>query len=284
LLNTLVYPHWQHRPFREIKRGDVAALLDRIVDQNGARQADVVLAIIRKMMNWYATRNDDYSSPVVRGMGRYNAGDRKRKRFLGMPLAEGRDYNDDEIRALWTACGESGTFGALVKVALLTGQRREKVDGMQWGHVVDGVWTIPSAAREKGNAGSLRLPQLVLDIIQAQPRIAGNPHVFPGRGRGPFNSFSERKAELDAKLPDMAPWVLHDLRRTARSLMSRAGVNSDHAERVLGHVIKGVEGVYDQHPYGPEKGAALERLAALVRTILDPPSGANVVPLPAREA
>ena len=50
-------------------------------------------------------------------------------------------------------------------------------------------------------------------------------------------------------------WTLHDLRRTARSLMSRAGVPSEHAERVLGHVIKGVEGIYDRHGYSEEKGS-----------------------------
>jgi hypothetical protein len=161
---------------------------------------------------------------------------------------------------------------------------------MQWADLVDGKWRIPSEEREKTNAGNLRLPQLVLDIINAQPRIDGNPHVFPGstRGRrrlkgkpsGPpaFNSFSQAKAELDAKLPDLPHWTLHDLRRTARSLMSRAGVASDIAERVLGHAIAGVEGVYDQHDYAEEKADALQRLAALVETIINPPED-NVVAL-----
>jgi integrase len=116
--------------------------------------------------------------------------------------------------------------------------------------------------------------------IAAQPRIAGNPYVFSGRGSGPFNSFSERKADLDDALPDGTPaWVLHDLRRTARSLMSRAGVSSEHAERVLGHVIRGVEGVYDRHTYAEEKANALAALAALVERIVNPPSASNVVQL-----
>ncbi len=86
-----------------------------------------------------------------------------------------------------------------------------------------------------------------------QPRIAGNPYVFAGRGSGPFNSFSQRKDELDQKLPAMPPWVIHDLRRTAKTLMARAGVRPDISERVLGHAIKGVEGVYDVHDYSDEK-------------------------------
>lgn len=161
LLNTLIFPQWQDRPFREIKRSDVADLLDKIVDKNGARQADKALAIIRKMMNWYATRNGDYVSPVVKGMGRYHPADRKRTRILA----------DNEIRALWKACDDMGAFGALLETSLLTAQRKEKVATMRWDDVksIAHVWTIPSELREKPNAGKLRLPPAVLDIINAQP-------------------------------------------------------------------------------------------------------------------
>jgi integrase len=273
-LKKYIYPAWQHRPFRGLKRADVADLLDRIEDNHGKRQADLCLAIIRKMMNWYATRNDDYLSPIVRGMQRSNAGDRRRKRIL----------DDDEIRALWKACdaiNDETSFGALMKVLLLTAQREGKVATMKWNDLVDGEWRIPGESREKGTAGNIKLPQKALDVIEKQPRITGNPYVFSGRG-GHFNNFTHGKDALDIKLketlPDMPPWVIHDLRRTARSLMSRAGVRPDISERVLGHAIPGVEGVYDRHMYDDEKADALNRLAALVESILSPPEG-NVVAL-----
>ncbi len=76
----------------------------------------------------------------------------------------------------------------------------------------------------------------------------------------------------------MPPWTLHDLRRTARSLMSRAGVRPDISERVLGHAIPGVQGVYDRHTYDSEKADALKRLSDLISKIVKPPKG-NVVPL-----
>jgi integrase len=272
-LSKYVYPRWADRPFTELRRGDVTALLDKIEDEHGPRQADLVLAIIRKLMRWQAARTDEYVAPVVPGMKRANSADRKGKRIL----------NDDEIRALWACTDEMGTYGALLKVALLTGQRRAKVATLRWDDLIDGEWRIRTERREKGNAGTLRLPAAVLDIITAQSRIAGNPHVFPAAvGVGPFNSFSQRKEELDAKLcaqlPAMAPWVVHDLRRTARSLLSRAGVSSDHAERVLGHSIPGVEGIYDRHPYRDEIGAALAKLAALIEAIINRPAG-NVLPM-----
>jgi integrase len=270
-LTVYVYPAWGKRGFREIKRRDVANLLDVIEDNHGKRQADVVLSIIRKLMNWHVTRDDDYVSPVVRGMKRAT-GNGGRERILA----------EDEIRALWNACGGMGTYGALLKLLLLTAQREGKVAEMRWTDIVDGVWTIPTEEREKGNAGKIKLPPLALDILAAQPQIAGNPFVFAGSPRGrrsprpaAFCGFSEAKRQLDAKLP-LPHWTLHDLRRTARSLMSKAGVRPDIAERVLGHAIQGVEGIYDRHSYAEEKADALKRLARQVATIVNPPAD-NVV-------
>jgi integrase len=102
-----------------------------------------------------------------------------------------------------------------------------------------------------------------------------------GRGGGHFNGFSEGKKVFDAKVK-IPHWTVHDLRRTARSLMSRAGVRPDIAERALGHAIKGVEGTYDRHSYRDEKADALKRLADLVEKILYPPVG-NVVSLVAAQ-
>ena len=279
LLNKYILPAWKKRSFIDIRRGDVSKLLDQIEDEHGARQADICLAIIRKIMNWHASRTNDYTSPIVKGMGRYNPQEHKRKRVLGRD--NDRKTNDEEIRVFWACADGMGTFGALVKVLLLTGQRRSKVVAMRWSDLDDGVWHIPAEHREKSNAELLRLPPIALDVIAAQPKIVGNPYVFAAAvGKGPFNSFSQHKDELDAKmrerLPNMERWVLHDLRRTARSLMSRAGVPSEHAERTLGHAIKGVEGVYDRHRYDEEKADALDRLANLIETIVNTPADAEL--------
>jgi integrase len=192
--------------------------------------------------------------------------------------ARDRILSDDEIRAVWNACTGMNTFGALVRVLLLTGQRKDKLATLRWPDIVDGVWTVATEEREKGNIGKVKLPQLALDVIAAQPRTS-SAYVFSSRG-GPFSSFSQCKAALDKKVPaDMPGWVLHDLRRTARSLMSRIGVHDSHAERVLGHAIGGVKGVYDRHPYFTEKSEALQKLAVCIEQIINPPSTTNVVEL-----
>jgi integrase len=270
-LKVYVYPKWGGRNFLEIRRPEVNELLDGIVDNHGKSQADAVLAIVRGICNWYAAnRSEHYVSPIVAKMkrDRRKPKDRARSRFLA----------DDEIRAVWKAAGEVGTFGALVKVALLTGQRREKVSHMQWADVSpDGVWTIAREKGEKGTAGKIKLPQLALSVIQAQPHIAGNPYVFAGRGKTAFNSFSQRKDELDEKLPNMPAWTLHDLRRTCRKLMTRARVRPDIGELALGHSIKGIQAVYDDpQEYQPLIDEALQRVANEIETIINPPAP-NVV-------
>jgi len=279
ILTKYVYPKWKDRAFLEITRREVNDLLDEVVDNHGRSQADAVLAQVRAVMTWFQSRDENYTSPIVRGMRR----NKNRK-------ARDRVLSDDEIRALWKASDGSGAFGAILKVLLLTAQRREKVARMQWGDITDGTWTIAADDREKGTVGKVALPQGVIEILEKQPRLAGNPHVFHGSRRGrrrskntltippAFNSWSQRKQELDDHLPGMKPWTIHDLRRTARSLMSRAGVRPDIAERVLGHAIPGVEGVYDRHQYDEEKADALRRLAALIEGIVNP-AQPNVIPM-----
>ena len=153
-----------------IKRRDVAALLDHIEDNGGPVMATEVARLLRGISNWYSTRNDDYVSPVTRGMRRSSTKERARERIL----------SDDEIRAMWGAADKHDVFGALIKMLLLTGQRREKVATMRWQDVsVDGVWTIPAEAREKGNARELVLPDAALEIIRARPRLNQIPTSSP---------------------------------------------------------------------------------------------------------
>jgi integrase len=260
LLNTLILPAWADREFLSLRRSDVSALLDAVEDRNGARQADYVLAIVRGIMNWFATRNDAYVPAIVRGMRRTESKKRERERLL----------SDDEIREVWRAAEAGGSFGALVRILLLTAQRRGAAVRMKWSDLKDGTWTIATEEREKGNAGFLALPPAAIEIIEAQPQFGANPFVFAGRGDGPINGFSKAKAKFDAKLKTVEPWTVHDLRRTARSLMARAGVRSEIAERVMGHAIAGVEGVYNRHAYTDEKAHALAALASLLDGIVHP--------------
>ncbi len=267
-LKVYVYPELGHVPINDIRRSDIANLLDKIEDKNGATQANRVLATLRKLFNWHCTRDDEFISPVVKGMARTIPAEHKRDRVM----------SDEEIRLMWPILDNMGTYGALVKVLLLSGQRLGKVREMQWSDLEDGVWTIPVAhKREKANGGKLPLPRMVQEVIKAQDEIKGNPYVFPAtRGNGRFNGFPKSKVRLDERLREalggeLEPWVLHSLRHTAKTLMARIKVSDFDSERTLGHVIAGIGGTYNHHAYTEEKGVALERLSAEIGRIVDPP-------------
>jgi integrase len=250
ILARYVLPKWKDRPFLEIRRREVNDLLDQIEDNSGPAQANAALAVVRGIMTWHQARDKNYASPIVRGM-------KKRK-----STPRDRILTDEEIRAVWTATEAPESFSPIVRLALLTGQRREKIVTMRWSDINGDIWTMAREDREKRTAGELKLPAVALDLVLTRLRIEGNPYVFASGTDKHFNSWSQRKAELDERLPSSMPaWTIHDLRRTARSLMSRAGVRPDIAERVLGHTIAGVEGVYDRYPYFEEKADALSRLS-----------------------
>ena len=118
--------------------------------------------------------------------------------------------------------------------------------------------------------------------------------VFTISGNHGMQGFSKFKAHFDGRMlaearkmaaergddPEaitLERWTIHDLRRSARSLMTQAGIAPDHAERALGHVIVGVRGVYDRHSYHDEKQKAFDALAVQVERIRKP--APNVVPL-----
>src|SRR5262249_46466664 len=103
MLERLVYPELGKRPIDSIKRTDIIRLLDRIEDNNGASTADMVLAFVRRILNWQASRSDEFRSPIVRGMGRIKPKEQARSRTL----------TDDELRSIWRKAETNGPFGAL---------------------------------------------------------------------------------------------------------------------------------------------------------------------------
>jgi integrase len=268
-LERLVLPVLGKRPVSEIKRSEVVAVLDNIQLENGPVMADRTLGYVRRIFSWHAARTDDFKTPIVKGMTRTKGSERARKRIL----------SDDEIRKVWVDA--PGPFVALIKFLLLTGARRDEAAEMPWNEVKDGVWELP-AERNKTKLPLLRpLSAAALAVIEAQRRNDGSRYVFTNDGKTPFQDFSRSKKAFDAAI-GVSDYVVHDLRRTARSLLSRAQVPERHSEECLGHVIGGIKGVYDQHSYFDEKKRAYEALATLIERIANPPKG-NVTALHKRK-
>jgi integrase len=260
LLKRLVYPRLGSKQIDDVHRGDIVALLDQVEDECGPRQADVVLALVGRITRWHAVRDKNFCSPLVGGLSRYSPKEHKRTRIL----------NDDELRALWRACETTpGQFSSLIRFLLLSAARRNEAAGMRWTEIDGDGWLLP-AARNKVKVDLLRpLSRAAKAVLDELPRTEGCDYAFSADGKHPFANFSRPKALLDAE-SGVVNWRLHDLRRTSRSLMSRAGVPSDHAERALGYILPGVRGVYDRHRYHNEMLAAYEKLAMQIELILHP--------------
>jgi integrase len=257
----LVYPSLGTMPVADVKRSHIVKLCDRIAGKHGPVMADRTLAYLRKALNWHAVRSDEYVSPVVKGMMRANG--RQRERIL----------DDAELRAVWQAAGNAGVFGAMVKFILLTTARRDEAAKLCQEEIAASDWTLP-ARRNKTRVDLIRpLPQTAGDLLAGMPKFKGCRYVFTHDGVTAIGGHGKFKAALQ-KASGTSGWTLHDLRRTGRSLMSRAGVPPDHGEHVLGHLMPGMRKVYDQHKYYDEKRLALERLAGIISSIVN---GANVV-------
>jgi integrase len=267
VLQRLVFQPLGDRPIAEIRRSDVIRLLDKIEEDRGPVMADRTLAIVRKIMNWHATRSDDFRSPIVRGMARAKVKERARERTLA----------DDELRSVWKAADVTAApFGPFVQFLLLTAARRSEAAQMMWSEISGTDWTLPGT-RNKTKVDLVRpLSAAAQKVLAKLPRVVDCKFAFSPNGRRALNSFGLHKTKL-SQACGVTGWTLHDLRRTARSLMSRAGVNSDHAERCLGHVIGGVRGTYDRHEYYAEKQLAFEKLATQIERIVNPQQ--NVIPM-----
>ena len=262
-LARLVYPVMGTTAIADIRRSDIVRLLDKIEDDSGPVMADRTLAYVRKVFNWHAGRSDEFNSPIVRGMARTKGKERARARIL----------TDDELRAVWKAA-EAGPFAALVRFLLLTGARRSEASELPWDEIKDGVWLLPAGRNKVKQELARPLSGAAQRLVDSVPKLGR--YVFTFDGAKPISGFSKLKARVDVAC-GVTDWTLHDLRRTARSLMSRAGVNADVGERCLGHVIPGVRGVYDRHEFVEEMRHAFESLATQIARIIDPQN--NVVAL-----
>jgi integrase len=277
-LERHVLPKLGARQIGDINRTDIVRLLDHIADKSGAPMADHVLAYLRRAMTWHAARCDDFRSPIVRGMARTRPSQRRRQRVL----------SDDEIRAVWRAAAASPSpFRYLVQFLLLTATRRTEAAAMRRSEVVGSDWIIPQERYKTGLELVVPFSPATHAVLSAVPKIGKSGFVFTTKGKRPIGGFSKFKRNFDANVlaelrkenpeAELPRWTLHDLRRTARSLMSRANVPSDHAERCLGHVLPGIRGTYDRHEYLNEKRRAFDALATLIDRIVN--STDNVVSL-----
>jgi integrase len=240
--------------------------LHRVIDRFGNRPAlkNAVAVCIRTFFNWAERRHYVDRTPCAR-----------MKRPRAKP-SRSRVLTDDELRRVWTAASECGSFGDIVRLLVLSGQRRGEIAALRPGYVKDGLCSLPASLTKNGRDHCFPLSETAVSILG--PRIAlalqsNAPFLFPALGRpdASFSGWSKSKWHLD-RLSGVSGWVLHDLRRTFATNLAALGTPIQVTERLLNHVSgsqSGIIAVYQRHTFMPEMRIAVSawenRLSEILR-------------------
>jgi integrase len=221
--------------------------------------------------------------------------------FAALPITKSvakreRALSDPEIAEIWRASGDAAApYGTIVRLLILTGQRRGEVAGMAWGEISGdlSIWTLPGERTKNGAVHTVPLNRAARDLLRAalpedaNGRPANGSLVLPGAVGAPFAGWSKAKRVLDKAIMDirskaaakagtratpLVPWSIHDLRRTVATGLQRLGVRLEVTEAVLNHISGsrgGIAGVYQRHDWATEKRAAFDAWAGHILSIVE---------------
>ena len=212
-------------------------------------------------LNWCVATGRLESNPLqgVRGSGSI----RKRERIL----------TTAELKAVLThALGYAYPLGQIVALCITTGQRSHaEVGTLQWDQIEAETIYLPPSITKNGREHLFPIGTLTAEIVATVPKLH-DQKLFPGRSEGFWNGWSKAKAAFDEGLDGVAPYALHDLRRTFASVHAQLGTPIHVLEKVLNHIsgsFAGVAGIYNRYTYFEEMKAAAGVYEGYLRELLD---------------
>jgi len=203
---------------------------------------------------------------------------RSRAERLKAAANGGRAFSDDEIRNVWQAAGSFGSFGGLVRLALLTGLRRGELAQLERARdlTADRIVVRPEHAKT-GAQHEVPLTALMRTVITGAP-VTTSKLLFPSPATGGrLAGWTRWVANL--RQASGVDFRLHDLRRTARTLMSRLGVAEDLAELAIGHVRADLIARYNKDEAWEGRCDAFTKVSDHVAALIGAREGAAVISL-----
>lgn len=268
IFRKYILPHLGSRFADAVTRGEITRLID---DIKAPVMARAVHAQLSAFYTWALPRLDQLPTNPCFGAGR-----------PAKPKPRERVLSDTELGALWRAAElERHPWNAAVKLLILTGQRRSEVfDALREEFDLEAnLWTIPAERSKNGVQHLVPLSALAMSVFQDAAAVVDCSLLFPAVGN-PTRSASGiskvvvrlRNAVSRDLEVDVAPWSLHDIRRTVATGLQKLGVRFEVTEAVLNHVSGskgGVAGIYQRHNWASEKQQALTAWAEYVANCVD---------------
>jgi integrase len=258
----------------KIDRATVASELRTIIKDRGPIAADRARSTLSAFYAWLIGEGLAETNPVI---GTNKSGQaRDRERVL----------TDAELVAIWNASDPETDYGRIVRLLMLTGQRRDEIADLQSCEIAGlddsgrAQIGLPASRTKNGRPHDVPLSAPAVAILRATPVRDGRSHLF-GEGSGGYSGFSRAKERLDER-SGVTDWTQHDMRRTMATRMGDLGVEPHIIEAVLNHVSghkAGVAGVYNRATYATQKRAALDTWAGYLQTMLARAEGANIISL-----
>jgi integrase len=249
-------------PVDTITKKDIAGLIAGIIRESGSITAARARAAINGFFVWALRMGYLETNPCVAVIQPQDS--KGRSRVL----------TDAELAAVWRACGDDrDDYSRIVRLLILTAARRQEIGGVGWSELdaERGTWTLPPERAKNKREHVLPLPLLAWQIIDSVPHVVNRDHLFGMRGDG-FRAWADGKAELDRRLGDtVAPFVLHDIRRSVATRLADIGIQPHIVETILNHHSghkSGVAGIYNRSSYEREVRAALGLWEDYVRGIV----------------
>ena len=276
MLRKDVLPAWADRPLASVRKRDVIELVER-VHARAPVGANRLLSSLQRFFKWAAARDLIEASPAAA------------VEKLGRETTRSRVLADGELVEIWRAAERMGApYGAGVRLLILTAARRGEIFRARRDELdlAGGRLLLPAARSKTGEARSVWLSPLALELIEGLPVFAGSPWLLTADGGHPCTNHGYNRRRLDALILEarraaaagapegaetMPEWWVHDLRRTAATGMQRLGVRLEAVEAALGHVSgsrAGIVGIYQRHRFDEEARAAVFRWGEHMRSLL----------------
>jgi integrase len=259
VMQKYVLPIWGKRDIADIRKRDIIALIDSVVAAGKMPMARKVHAMVSRLFRWCAQRDILDANPA------------SEIAKPGAPQNRDRVLTDTELATVWNATeGFGWPQGFALRLLILTGARRDEIWKLRWDELDGDILKLPGKRMKEGLPHTVPLSAAAMELLQRCPQVEGQEYVFALRGTRPSDTWGYVKRLLDAAAP-VAPWRIHDLRRTVATGMQRLGVPLPVTEAVLGHISgsrSGVVGIYQRYGYDEEKRQALEKWAAHVAEVV----------------